>query len=237
MRALMATFLLAATLIGRAHAEAPPSFVMRPRFIDAAGPRAQAFAVWLTGDGGFAAFDRRVCSDLARGGLPVLAVDTSDYFRTLREPREAARALAGALDQGVARWGATRVVLIGYSFGADVAPFLVNQLPATMKTAVDRIALLAPSGVAAFQVTLKERIGLDKPGGRAVRPQIETALQDGRRFICLYGAHDGDALCPSLAARDVKSIALPGGHTFNGDDVRVADAILDRGLRRTAGLP
>jgi type IV secretory pathway VirJ component len=38
--------------------------------------------------------------------------------------------------QYLAAWNKSRVLLVGYSFGADTLPFIVNRLPADLRPAV-----------------------------------------------------------------------------------------------------
>lgn len=189
-------------------------------------------AVFLTGDGGWAPFDERVCADLAAAGMPTIALDTGDYFSRLRTPDEAARALARTVRHGLAEFGAERVTLIGYSFGADVMPFLLARLPEELQAKVDRVALMSPGPIAPFQVTAAERIGLDSPGGRPTVPALAEVSSAKADIRCLYGEGDPDAICPGLRLPGTTPIRLPGGHGFGDDHARVAEAIL---VQRASG--
>jgi type IV secretory pathway VirJ component len=194
--------------------------------VDAGRSSAPIAAIYLTGDGGWAPFDQRVVGDLAKAGVPTLAWDTGDYFSTMRDPQTAAADLARAARDAMTRWRAQKFIVVGYSFGADVAPFLVDRLPADLRSRVDRVALMGPSEQAPFQVTAAERVGLSNPGARPVRPELATLTQDGVRVVCLYGQNDHDAICPMMTDPGVTKTALPGGHGFAGNDAAVARAIL-----------
>ena len=194
--------------------------------VGAANSREPTFAIFLTGDGGWASFDRRVCADLAAQGVPTIGFDTGAYFDNMRSPDEAAAALARTLRAGMAQWHANRAIVVGYSFGADVAPFLINRLPADLRSHIDRVALMAPSSEAPFQVTAAERVGLSEPGARPVVPEIQQTSQLGLRIVCLYGVTDQGAICPHLSIAAMKDAPLSGGHGFHGDDEGVAHAIL-----------
>jgi type IV secretory pathway VirJ component len=183
-------------------------------------------AIYLTGDGGWAPFDQRVVADLAKAGIPTLALDTGAYFNVMRDPQAAADDLARAARTAQQRWQAQKIIVVGYSFGADVAPFLVDRLPAGLRAQIVRVALMGPSQIAPFQVTAAERVGLDNPGARPVGPELGILARSGVRVVCLYGQNDHDAICPSTQDRGVTHAALPGGHGFKGDDVAVANAIL-----------
>lgn len=196
--------------------------------LHAVGTQASAptFAVFLTGDGGWAAFDQRVCADLAQRGVPTIGFDAGAYFSVMRSPEEAAQALARTLRAGMQRWHAQRAIVIGYSFGADVMPFLVDRLPQDLRAHIDRVALMAPSTTAPFQVTAGERVGLETPGGRPILPELQADARQGLHIVCIYGATDRSAICPTLRLPETQSPELAGGHGFNGKDDAVAAAIL-----------
>jgi type IV secretory pathway VirJ component len=194
--------------------------------VDGGRTTASTAAIYLTGDGGWAAFDQRVVADLAKAGVPTLAWDMGDYFSAMRAPDAAAQDLARAARDALGRWQAQKLMIVGYSFGADVAPFLVSRLPADLRNRVSVVALMGPSEVAPFQVTAAERVGLDNPGARPVRPELDVLARDGVKVACLYGQNDHDAICPSVQLRGLSLRSLPGGHGFKGDDAAVAREIL-----------
>jgi type IV secretory pathway VirJ component len=66
----------------------------------------------------------------------------------------AARAVAGVMSTYRQRWHASKILLIGYSLGADVLPFAYNRLPEAQRQHVMRIALLAVETKADCQVTV-----------------------------------------------------------------------------------
>jgi type IV secretory pathway VirJ component len=49
-----------------------------------------ALAVMLTGDGGWAAIDKRIADDLAERGVAVVGFDSRSYLMKARTPGEAA---------------------------------------------------------------------------------------------------------------------------------------------------
>ena len=188
--------------------------------------RAKTVAIFLTGDGGWASFDQKVCADLSAAGVPTTGFDTGVYFSEKRDPAVASRALADTIEAVKDRWGAEYVVLVGYSFGADVAPFLVNRLPPALRSSIDRVALMSPSNEAPSQITLMERVGLDSPGARPVIPELKALDASGMHVACLYGERDHDAICPSLSLASMKTVKLRGGHGLDDDHRAVAVAIL-----------
>ena len=218
MRALKSSCFVIATLIASAFtapqslAEPPTAtvaisqtghhtaFDALPLHAPDVGPTTAAtVGIFMTGDGGWAPFDTRVSEAMSRAGVPTVGFDTGEYFSTMRTPEEAAEALGEAMSAVMEKYHAQHVILVGYSFGADVAPFLVNRLPEHLRRSIDRVALMSPSDTAPFQVTLLERAGLETPGARPVIPELTEMTAQGHRTVCLYGENDHDAICTKVS--------------------------------------
>src|SRR3982751_212062 len=104
-------------------------------------PVRDEMAVLLTGDGGWAITDRGLSEALAKGGIPVVGWNSLHYFLTRKAPDRTARDLERVLRVYLPCWHKQRVILIGYSFGADVVPFLANRLPPELAAKVSRIVM------------------------------------------------------------------------------------------------
>ncbi len=83
----------------------------------------------ISGDGGWAGLDRSIAKSFAARGIPVVGIDSLRYFWSEKTPDGTARDLAAIIQQYQQRWHRNAVYLLGYSFGADVLPFIVNRLP------------------------------------------------------------------------------------------------------------
>jgi type IV secretory pathway VirJ component len=66
--------------------------------------------------------------------MPVVGLDSLRYFWKERTPRAPPGDVDLILRHYLAAWDKQIVVLIGYSQGADILPFVVNRLPAHMRT-------------------------------------------------------------------------------------------------------
>src|SRR5262245_32813793 len=82
-------------------------------------------AVFYSGDGGWAAADKGMAEALVRAGIPVVGVNSFNYFLVRRTPEGAAADLTLVLRHYLAAWGKSRIVLGGYSFGAGALPLIV----------------------------------------------------------------------------------------------------------------
>jgi type IV secretory pathway VirJ component len=191
------------------------------------GPDRPQLAVMFSGDGGWALLDRAVTAELAKNGLPTVGWDSLSYFWKARQPDEVALDLERVLRHYLEAWKKDRIVLIGYSFGADVLPAVANRLPAELRQRIDLAVFLGLSDYASFEFHLNDWIG-DKPspGAQPVRPEIEKL--SGIRRLCVYGAEEEGASCPKLAALGIIAEKMSGDHHFDKDYQGVARRILDR---------
>lgn len=181
-------------------------------------------AILLTGDGGWAGLDREVSSQLSAAGIDVVALSTLRYFWKEQEPEDAARDLARIMRHYLAAWHKDQVLLIGYSFGANVLPFLVSRLPPELRTHVASLSLLAPAIEASFEIHVADWIPGSTPRGRPLKPEL--ARLGDIRTLCLYGDGGQESPCPDLPATAGKSVRLPGDHHFNDDYVTLTREIL-----------
>ena len=115
--------------------------------------------------------------------------------------------------------------MIGYSFGADVLPFILNRLPGESLQKIKVIAFLGLSSTADFQFHLTDWLGSRRRStAQMVRPEVEKLR--GRKMLCFYGTDDDDALCGQLDQGLVKAIPIQGGHRFGRGYQPIVDAIL-----------
>jgi type IV secretory pathway VirJ component len=190
--------------------------------IPAAGGTSDVLAILLSGDGGWAGLAKEVAAALQSRGVAVVGLDSLRYFWSERTPEEAAHDLGRVIDHYAQQWHRSRVLLIGYSQGADVLPFMVNRLPADVHRRIAGMALVGLGSEAFFEFHLSHWLGTPT-GGLPVRPEI--ARQRIGRVLCIHGTGEDDSPCPTLQGEGLRSVELPGGHHFDGDYGQVAEAI------------
>lgn len=180
--------------------------------------------VFYSGDGGWAAFDETVSSDLVSQGLPVVGINSLRYFWTRQTPKAAAADLAEVLRYYLATWNRSRVVLVGYSFGAGALPAIVPQLPADLRARVRLVALVSVEARGDLQFHPGGWLNLDDAAGY----DVVTLLghQKGPPLVCIYGGADAHAACPALPEALIHHIRLTGGHHYGSDVGAVSRAIV-----------
>ena len=192
--------------------------------VPATGPETETLAVILSGDGGWTSLDKEVGSALAERGYPVVGLNTLQYFWKARTPESAALDLERLLVHYLSAWKKRRAILIGYSYGADVLPFLVNRLPLELRAKVPLTALIGLSRTVAFEFHVAEWLGASSSQELPVLPEVQKLK--GARILCLYGEGEKDSLCRDLDPGLATIISMPGSHHFGGNYNAVADVIL-----------
>ncbi|MBI4774428.1 MAG: virulence factor family protein [Deltaproteobacteria bacterium] len=185
----------------------------------------QTFGVMISGDGGWAGIDRDVANDLSSRGVPVVGLNALQYFWKRKTPEEAAKDLERTIRHYLAQWNKKEVILLGYSLGANVLPFMTNRLPEDILKKVRLIGLLGPSERVAFEFHILEWIRSRADANESpVLPELEKLR--GMKILCFYGKGESDSLCSKADEDLVKRVVLPGGHHFGGRYDAIAKTII-----------
>jgi type IV secretory pathway VirJ component len=180
--------------------------------------------VLVSGDGGWAPIDKTISRVLADHGMPVVGLNALQYFWTKRTPEAASRDLQSIISTYSTRWNKPRVIVVGYSRGADVLPAMINRMPADIRSKIRLIGLLGPSPFVEFEFHVSDWLR-DKKAGFAVQPEL-ARVRD-HKVLCLWGEDDKDSLCNGLAQSNVHVVTLKGAHHFDGGYEHLAHIILD----------
>jgi type IV secretory pathway VirJ component len=195
------------------------------RIVPAKGPGADTLAVIITGDGGWTKIDREIARYLADRGVPVVGLLSIRYFLRRRTPEEAAADLERIIHHYGALWRKDRVLLIGYSRGAGVMPFIVNRLAPSTRSRVSLVALLGLGHGISFKINWRDYLGSAfEVNEQPVLPELNKLR--GVKVLCIYGQEETDTLRKELDPQATKVVTLPGAHHFGGRYEAVAEVIL-----------
>jgi len=182
-------------------------------------------AILLTGDGGWAEMDQELARELSASGVSVVALSSLQYFWQERTPQQAAKDLARLMAHYSQVWQRPRIRLLGYSFGADVLPAIVNALPPSARAQVVSLGLLSLLPRTSFEIRVVGWLG-QVVGDEPVRPELDALAASGMPITCVYGRDDKESLCRELPASVAQVVALPGGHDCNDDHAAIVRAWL-----------
>ena len=186
----------------------------------AAGASSDTLVVFVSGDGGWAAIDKGISRVFTANGMPVVGLDALKYFWTRRTPGDASRDLERIIDET----HKPRVVLAGYSRGADVLPAMISRLPAATRAKFRLVALLGPSPRVELEFHVADWLH-SSSRGVLVKPELEKLTSE--HILCLAGEDDRDSLCPQLRGANIDVVILKGSHHFDGNYERLGRIVLE----------
>jgi len=183
-------------------------------------------AVHISGDGGYGVTDKGISNGLASKGIPVIGLNSLKYFWKRRTSEEASRDLERILRYYLNSWEKKKVILIGYSLGADVLAFMVNRLPEELRSKIQLAVLLGPSHEVDFEFHLTNWVG-GSQGKKALPVKPEVEKLKGMKILCFYGEGDKDTICPELDTSLATVIPEKGGHRVRSNYDPIVQKILE----------
>lgn len=198
-----------------------------------AKPTRDTMAVIYSGDGGWRDIDKEVGDVLQQEGVPVVGFDSLHYFWSERDPQATADDLAKVMSYYRKHWNVRNVLLIGYSFGADILPRTFNLLPAGERAHVRQVTLMALSHVVDYKISVLGWLGASGEG-QGGDPLDDIKRIDPSLVQCIYGTDEEDDACPELKGTGVDVIGIDGGHHFDEDYPALTRRVLDALDRRLA---
>ena len=195
-----------------------------------ASPHGKPLAIIITGDGGWAGIDRQIGAELSREGINVVGLNSLQYFWSRKTPEIASADLSRILNWYTKKWSPSNVMIIGYSRGADVAPFMINRLPESQRRRIDELALLGPGLTTAFQFHLTDWLHSSEKERDSFPIKPEADKLDTPNIVCFYGEDETNtSLCPLMNPARIQIIKTQGGHHFGGNYKTLARQIMDKG--------
>jgi len=176
-----------------------------------------ALMIYISGDGGWNEFNQKIVHEFEKQGYGVVTLNSCKYFWDQKSPE----AFAGDIEQlskyYMKEWKKSSVIIVGYSFGADVGIFLPGRLSSELQKKIVKIALISPSASSDFVIRLSDMIGENENVDRKFKVMPEIEKTDLPVF-CIFGKDEKLMLKTSLPKKKNLIIyELPGDHRYNDD--------------------
>lgn len=167
-------------------------------------------AIYFSGDMGLdVGTGAGAIAGLRAHGVPVLAVNSSLLFRQRRDRGFVDSLVADSIRTALARSGATRVALLGGSFGADILDTGVGMLPPPLRARIASVVLVVPGTQVYYHAN---PLGLFYTGDPDSDPRHTIRLLRGLPVTCIFGTGEADSLCRMPELAPARRIAIPDGH-------------------------
>jgi type IV secretory pathway VirJ component len=179
----------------------------------------------ITGDGGMVRFDTKLCRTYRNNGYSFIALSSLKYFLTVKSPTKVARDMIPLIERYFKDWNKEEIILVGFSFGAEITPFLFEQLPEELKEKVKLVVLLTPAKTSDFRIHLRDMIGFDKKN-EVYNVADETAKIKSTKILAVYGKKEKHISLKDNKQANLKILFIRGGHDFK-DNNFVFDLIMN----------
>jgi type IV secretory pathway VirJ component len=183
-------------------------------------------ALLVSGDGGWYGFEQSIADKLANHGIPTLGLDAKKYFWKRRTPEETASDMIKALNFYSKEWGRERFLLIGYSLGAEIVPFITSRLPGEMSDKVTLTVLLSPETTTDFEIHVSNMLGI---GNRQNTFQVMDEIIKAQIVPTLIIIGDGEKtrVPELLTGTSVKIKKIPGDHHYKYNTALIVQIMKD----------
>lgn len=187
-----------------------------------------ALAIVLSGDGGWAEFEDEISMQFAAAGLNTIGFNSRDYFWEQKTPRQTADDMALLIRKYARKYKPKKILLCGYSFGADVVPFIYNRLHQHLKNRITALALLSPFATTAFKVHTSDLLNIAKDNKKFnVKAEVDKVKIP---IFCFYGQQEDPKPLEGIVKANFFLNTLPGGHSYNNIGYKDMISILKKAL-------
>jgi type IV secretory pathway VirJ component len=181
--------------------------------------------IFISGDGGWGPFDQKVCENLAANGVPAIGLDARKYFWSEKQPGEVACDLSAAAFQYMKEWNKKSFILVGYSFGACVAPVIANSLNKDTKLVLKGIYCISPDETTDLEVHISDMLSMGPVEKYNVLSELKKLTY--LKPVCVFGEDENPDTQKHFNVDGIRVETLPGGHRYDNNTKVVAGFILN----------
>jgi len=179
--------------------------------IDTLGSKdmSKPLVLYISGDGGFNSFSKQFMQQWNNNGYPVIALNAKSYFWNTKTPEAACKDVESLVNEYLSLWKRNEVILAGYSFGADVIPFIQTRLNTAILNKIKHTVLFSPSKTTDFTIHL---FYSDK--GSSVPAEINKL---NKPVLIIYGEKETNLPEDQINNKLAVIIKVAGDHHYNSE--------------------
>ena len=194
------------------------------RYIQSLEKENLPLAVFISGDGGWTDFDEAICQELAKKGIPVLGLDSQKYFWSAKPIQQATNEISAFISSYMKQSNRTSFVLIGYSFGACIVPFMATHLPVNLKSSMKGLFCLSPDETTDFEIHITDMLSINSTEKYSVLSEIKKTVS--LHPVCFFGNEESIDIRKKFTMPGVQVEVLSGNHHYNDNAVLLVTVML-----------
>jgi type IV secretory pathway VirJ component len=181
------------------------------------------FVFFISGDGGWTKFDQLLSEALAKKGLNIIGLNSKKYFWNPKTPESTTADVSTAIAHYQKLWNKKSFILIGYSFGADVIPFIANRMTTSLRDSLNGVLALSPDRYSDFEVRIGDLLHLTK----STKYDVLAEFKNIKAFkaIAYFGSEEDIDLRNHFINEGVNTILLTGNHHFNYNYGEISESL------------
>jgi type IV secretory pathway VirJ component len=190
-------------------AQAQTNYIIHPACSDTISNK--PLVIYFSSDGGWRSFDKKLADSLCASNLPLMGINSYKYFRKRKTPQQTLDSILPYIDLNLKKYNCQKFILSGYSFGAEVAPFLYNLMSDEWKNKVEFIVLLSPSYYSDFKIHFLDMIGINN---RHWKYDVLSEIMkiDDKKIIVFWGEDEEKFTKKEFTKHNIAVHPLKGGH-------------------------
>ena len=189
------------------------------------GDTSKPIVLYITGNGGWNKFSKKLCQALAEKGYPIVSLNATKYFWKKKTATQTSLDITRLIRTYLLQWNCKKIMLIGYSFGAEVIPIIFNLLPADVSTKVVNISLLSPSPYTDFEIHILPIFDSSPAQSESVIAAINKI--SSKPLTLIFGKQETIFPINQLKINNYATVILEGGHHYDKDATKLTNAIIE----------
>jgi type IV secretory pathway VirJ component len=186
----------------------------------------QSVALLFSGDGGWFGFEQSIADRLGAYGITTIGIDTRKYFWKRKTPEQTASDMAEILSFYRKAHGKTQFIIMGYSQGAEIVPFVITGFPEDLRSKVISAVMLSPETTTDFEIHISNMVGLgSRQNTYNVIEEINKIMKTN--VLIIFGEGEKTPVPGLLRGTGVKISVIPGDHHYKSNSALIVKTMKD----------